>query len=308
MNHDKPNQAYVIDAISAMCTVLRHGNKAASSKQTDTMLSVLANSLLDADIDVCALTVMTPDDLLIRSYDATEKRFIMSCLIGLPYAEGCLSRTCQRLVEEYAEALNINTNTLAILSLLTKQRIAVSELNLLRQYRAGILSGELTVKTHDSWQHLQQNPSAPQIAARYHALRDYPKQTFGYALYQFYEDNKLPLPGERYGVSNGLGLIHDMGFVLGGYALNEEGILNHAFFQAGFTEHDGILFLLIALMHYYLESVVSMGEEKIIPDTHYLRDAYRKGKQMKIDLYDNWDYWPSFRCHLDELRESLGIC
>lgn len=306
MKSDKLTDDCLIDTICAMRSVLNLGAKDDFSKNADTMLSVLANYLLDAQIDIRSLTLLTPDDMEIMEYDGESQRFIMSCLICLPYADGKLSHKRQQLVDQYADALAVKTNTLSILSLLAKQRIAVSELSQLRQHRDAVVADQVTVKALNSWQLMQSLPTDPQISARYHALSVFPKESFGYALYHFYEAHSLPLPGEKYGVANGLGVIDDMTYVLGGYELDDAGLLYHAFFQAGFTQHDGLLFPLIALMHYYMESVITLGRKKIIPDKDRLLDAYHKGKQMKIDLYDNWDYWQAFSRPIDEVRESLG--
>lgn len=306
MESDCFKEASLNDSLAAMIYVITDKGRVELSDAAVDMLSVWCSFLQGEETDSLSLSPLMPDDLSDEVYEQNDQRFIMSSLVILPFLDGKPSKTRQQLVNEYADAVNLDTNTLSLLSLLAKQRIIVSELSLLRQHRAAIISGEKSVKAIESWQHMQTRVKQPHIVSRYQTLSEYPKESFGYALYRFYQENGLPIPGEPYGVENGLGVINDIAYVLSGYDLSDKGRLEQAFFQAGFVEHYGLLFPLISLMHYYLDSVIDSGEEKLKIETRPLVSAYQRGKKMTVDLYDNWDYWTVFPCSLKETRATLG--
>lgn len=290
---------YWLDAVGALKHVI--SSEGPLCDKACAYLRAIISIHIEDRLDIKALRSLSPNEL--GEYSSHEGQFIMGALLCWLYAKDKLLPNTQALIEEYQDALGVGTDTYKLLVILIRQRIVVSEQSLLRAHLDRILKGELHPYARQSWTVLKETPMDSTIESRYQSLKTYPKGSLGYGLSQFYETNSLPLPGSQYGVFNGLGILHDIAFVIGGYDLSDEGRLSQAAFQAGFTKHHGMLFIMIALMHCYLDSVITRpsAEKKILFDKAQFDNAYEKGRQLDFDLYDNWDYWSAFKKPLDTI-------
>src|SRR5205085_120443 len=75
------------------------------------------------------------------------------------------------------------------------------------------------------------------LTAKYEALKDYPRESFGHAVYAHYREHGFALPGEAHGIPERM-MFHDFGHVLSGYGVDPAGEIQQAAFQAGFVRND----------------------------------------------------------------------
>ena len=79
---------------------------------------------------------------------------------------------------------------------------------------------------------------------RFKALGQMGEETLGYNLYQEFERNGFPLPGEKGGVPENM-LFHDVSHIIGGYGNDPKGEMLVAGFQAGYMGEDGMIMVMV---------------------------------------------------------------
>jgi hypothetical protein len=297
------------EGLGAMSYVLTLGGKTPLTSPQKEMLAAIAQTIFGVSVSLETLKPFSPDDIGMLSYDRQDSQLLMMCLSVLPYSEGVLSPEKQALVETYQDDLDIQTDSVKLICTLASQRVFVSEASILSGHALSLITGGKSTRAHHTWKNIRDTSEDKVLGQRYRALKDYAEDSLGHALYRFYYDNGLAYPGEKYGPVNGLGLLHDLAFILGGYQRNSAGRLLTAAFQAGFSRHYGLQFPLIAFMHYYNDSVIVPDDTQIKKcklTFDVFKEAYQKGKSMSVDLYDSWDYWRAFNESLEKVRDTVG--
>lgn len=147
----------------------------------------------------------------------------------------------------------------------------------------------------------------PALAARYQALEACAPGTFGRAVYDHFRGNGFAFPGEKNGV--GAMVFHDIGHVLSGYGVEPEDEIQQAAFQAGFTRHDGFLFLLFGILQFHLGvriTPVAKGQRGLFDVKAVLR-ALERGAACRVDLGAGFDHFAYSAMPLETVRAELGI-
>ena len=144
------------------------------------------------------------------------------------------------------------------------------------------------------------------VAARYQAFETSAPGTFGRAIYDHFRGNGFAFPGEKNGV--GAMVFHDIGHVLSGYGVEPHDEIQQAAFQAGFTRHDGFLFLLFGILQFHLGlriTPVAKGQRGLFDVKAVLR-ALERGAACRVDLAQ-FDHFAYTAMPLDAVRAKLGI-
>jgi hypothetical protein len=156
-----------------------------------------------------------------------------------------LRRETVARVEAFAEALGIATPELTNLRRLAEQHMTLFKLDLLRRSQVGdIMKDQL--EQHGVVALGEKHPGharlieEPELAARYRAWARLPDGTLGRSMFEYFQNNKFGMPGERFGFPEA-GLYHDFCHVLGGYGTDPQGELQVASFTAGFKQTRALL-------------------------------------------------------------------
>jgi hypothetical protein len=153
-----------------------------------------------------------------------------------------------------------------------------------------------------------------ELAARFHALGNLPKETLGYLFYRHCMDAGLPFSGEKGGFPSGA-LYHDFTHVLAGYDTSPEGEMKAAAFQAGFTQHDADFFTALFAIVIHTAGVNlapfpmpvlrgRIGQGSLAVDVLH---ALQRGAAMKLDLGNNWNFWEYVELPIEVVRGQLGV-
>ncbi len=155
---------------------------------------------IDADID--ALPPITPAELA-AGFPAPEleEQFVNGMLV-VALADGVPSREMVAKVEEFAEALGVETPAVTDLRRLAEHQMLIFKLDFLRRSQvADIMKNQLEqkgplslAKSVLTMRGLMEDPA---LAARYRAWEKLPDDTLGHSLITFYRKNGFSLPGER---------------------------------------------------------------------------------------------------------------
>jgi len=152
-----------------------------------------------------------------------------------------------------------------------------------------------------------------ELAARFAALGELPRDTLGYIYYEHCRSNGFAFPGERGGFPLS-GAYHDMVHVLSGYDITPEGELLIGAFMAGFKRANPFYVVLLTALLWGAGINVTPLSQPHRTGTLAKDDlaerfikAIERGSRVSTDLSDNWDFWPMMPLSLDEARAKLGV-
>lgn len=253
----------------------------------------------------------SPDAIGALNLDTNHSQRLLMCLVLLPYLDKTPNKAGMLLLHDYVDSLEISLSSYDMMLQVARQRLHVSDYCLLRQHVAALRESEIKTNALTVWQAMKASTEDKKLLTRYERLKTLPIASLGNQLFDHYNIHAYALPGEPYSLKNGLVLIHDLSNILGGFTENTQGVLNHAFFQAGFCKHYGLLFPVIALINSAsdrcLEGKPCLFERSDHIVLEAIKKAYKRGCSMVVDLYDNWDYWADFRRPMSSLRENFKI-
>ena len=149
------------------------------------------------------------------------------------------------------------------------------------------------------------------VARRYQALENYPKESLGRVLFEFYRDRDFPLPGEKKSFGELL-IPHDSCHILGGFNTDMNGEMNVAGFEAGLFENGfGFELLLEVILDFHLGKTFSTAG--LLPpgtghfDPEGVLVGYERGTACSVNLIGDWDFWGVADQSVAELRQRYGI-
>jgi hypothetical protein len=145
---------------------------------------------------------------------------------------------------------------------------------------------------------------------RFKALGHLGENTLGYHLYQEFEKNGFPFPGEKGGLPENM-LFHDVSHIISGYGNDPKGEMLVAGFQAGYLGEDGMIMVMMISFLFQLGIDPIAKARGVDPTKNMLefdsfRKAFLRGKSLNTNLM-NWDPWPHMERSVEELRAELGL-
>lgn len=234
-------------------------------------------------------------------------------------ADGVPARETVTKIEEFAEALSIDTPEVADLRRLAEHQMLLFKLDFLRRSQVGeIMRNQLgqhgVMGLARSVLGLRGLIEDTALAARYRAWETLPEGTVGRTLIEFYRRNGFSLPGERGGFPEA-GLYHDLTHILGDYDTSPEGEVQVASFSAGYKRTRPFYTVLFAVMIYSAgvnvrptaDGYTTLGVLGKPGVAERMFAAIERGSHVNTDLSDKWDYWPYVELPLDEARRRLNV-
>jgi len=200
------------------------------------------------DLDPAAIGGLGPDDLARSLTERDARRRFQELLVAVEMCRHPLSDTQVTRVEEYAAALDVSMDELAIFRDLVDVGARRAAADFQRCFEARIVDrSEPSMRDVP----IQGDAPEPELVARIEALGDLPEGTLGWSLIDFYRRNNLETPGSRASMVNHLYIDHDMIHVIAGIEPTGEGEIALGAFQSAMddTPTSTFAFLSALIVH-----------------------------------------------------------
>lgn len=302
----------VLGAMRAIA--LEHGPGGVTAADRDTIAAAASIVLGLGDVAADELAPCAPDELARRLDRPEDAAQAVRMLAVMSLADGVLDRGKTALVAEYARALGVREDYLAILTEVARDEIAQAAACMLRKNVASFPRLD-----HAKWDHGAVGALFPyrdgnenvELAARYQALGELPDGTFGRAFFDHFARNGFAFPGHADGLAEGFTTPHDSSHVLAGYSTSQAGeICVSTFIGAMHPDHPMSAEVLPVLYSWHvgirLTPVAGRFEGAFEPRRFWT--AWDRGAATTVDVVDAaWDFWAAAEAPLEELRRDCGI-
>ncbi len=284
------------------------------------LLSAIQKCLLHTELKIEDLEAITAKELSKRFTDPLKSRQLIQQMIIVGLADGPPSKAQSELVSDIATALKVHEPAVKVIADLMQGNRIRFRLGFYRhshlleyfgtQFRTqggvvGVIKGIL------GFRGFVENR---ELADKFHALANLPKDTLGHQFFQHCKNNGLSFPGEKGGFPVGA-VWHDFGHVLGAYDTSPEGEIMAASFQAGYRRNENAFFtMLFALLIHtsginmapfdmpVLKGRIGNGNLAV-----KMFNAWLKGVATTVDIGADWDFWPYVNQPIDQVRKQLGV-
>ena len=303
-----PEQAYW--GLRAMKTVAM-ADGALDDAERQMLTSI--QTILGTNHPVESLAPVTPAELASALTDRQIRHQLVQGLIVVSLIDGNANARETEVVEEFAQALDVNAPEVRDLRYLLNGEMLRLRLDLARRFW-------LREKVKDIWKHerlrgifkfvrgMVGRYENAELARRYQALEHYPSGSLGRSYWEYCRQNGFPLPGEKGGAAEQV-LFHDCAHVLSGYGTTPDEEVQVACFSAGFQRRDPWTFVFFVLLQFHvgvrLTPITEARTGFFDPVTAMI--AIRRGAAMTVDLNNGWEYWPVMGEQVDELRKRYNI-
>lgn len=256
---------------------------------------------------------ITPPELAKALTDRQIRHQLVQGLIVVSLIDGKANERETNLVEQFAQALEVDAPEVRDLRYVLKGEMLRLRLDLARRFW-------LREKVKEIWKNERVRGiykfvrgmigkyEDAALAARYRALEHYPVGSLGRSYWEYCRQNGFPLPGEKGGAAEQV-LFHDCAHVLSGYGTTPDEEVQVACFSAGFQRRDPWTFVFFVLLQFHvgirLTPITAARTGFFDPVKAMV--ALRRGASMNVDLNNGWDYWPVMGEQVDELRRRYNI-
>lgn len=255
----------------------------------------------------------TPDELAARALGEEEARQAVRMLAVMSLVDGKLDRAKNELVTEYANALDVHEDYLAVLTAAVSDELAQASACMIR-------------KNVESFPHLDParldigavapflpyaDAPDPALEQRYLALGELPGGSFGRAFFDHFQRNGFAFPGNPAGLAEGFTTPHDTSHVLSGYSTSQRGELCvSTFIGAMHPDHPMAAEVLPVLFSWHLGIKLNevAGSWTGAFEPHKFFTAWERGAGTTTDVVaPDWDFWGAVDADLDELRHEYSV-
>jgi hypothetical protein len=302
------------DAIlGAMRQIALAGGTPLSHADTASILAAARYLLCRPGIDVGALGVVRPNDLVAALRGSDLKAEAVKYLTVMTLVEGRLDTRKIAYVLDYARALDVEASYLTELVEAASGHMAWSLADMTRQNMESI-TGKPWGKDQDvmAWLMPYAGSAAdPGLASRYEMLGRLPDGSFGKALWEFYKINRYAFPGDPAALNERFATPHDSTHVISGYDTSARGeILVSTFTAAMHPINPMAGHILPVLFSWHLDikinDVAKSTSGGLDPEEFW--HAWARGHKIKADLFvEGWQVWHWIERDLEDLRAELGV-
>lgn len=263
--------------------------------------------------DVEQLASISPAELARSFPDPQLRRQLVQGLVIMTLIDGKTTPQEAALVEQFAQALEVDAPEVKNLRHILKGEILQLRLDLVRRFW-------LRPKVNEVWSKeglrglykfvrgMMGRYENKELATRYQALQHYPSGSLGRSLWEYWHANGFALPGEKGGAPEQI-LFHDCAHVLSGYGTAPEEEVQVACFSAGFQRREPWIFVFFVLLQFHvgIRMTPITAAQTGMFDPLKAMIAIRRGAAMNVDLNDGWDYWTVIGEQVEELRRRYNI-
>lgn len=216
-------------------------------------------------------------------------------------------------VQALAAQLAVHDGVLAVLEALLRGRRTRVRLLAMRR-TLGALLGE--ARRAQGWRGVARFLAAmflnrganPALQARYDRLADLPEGTLGRTYWQHMKAEGFGFPGAPGGIAESVAY-HDVAHVLAGHEATPLGEIQQGSFQGGNRRRDGFFFVQFVLLqfHHGIKASPKAPSAEGHFDPERVLWAIHRGAQARVDMTDQWDFWPLMALPLEQARERVGL-
>jgi tellurite resistance protein len=270
-------------------------------------------TILGTNYSVDELSPVTPAELANGLPDRQIRHQLVQGLIVASLIDGKANQQEANLVEEFADALEVDAPEVRDLRYVLNGEMLRLRLDLarrfwLREKVKEIWNGEGIRGIYKFVRGMMGRYEDQALAARYQALEHYPSGSLGRSYWEYCRKNGFALPGEKGGAAEQV-LFHDCAHVLSGYGTTPEEEVQVACFSAGFQRRDPWAFVFFVLLQFHVGvrmTPITQARTGFFNPVKAMI-ALRRGAAMNIDLNSGWDYWPVMGEQVEELRRRYNI-
>jgi uncharacterized tellurite resistance protein B-like protein len=307
------------DQLRALTRVARAARTGLDRPQR-ALLDAIQRVVMEAHDDIEPLKEISSAELAARAIDPAQALQLIRLMVVMAMADGPPSTPQVSLISDFAAALHVDEPAVKVISHLAngrrrRFRLAFLHRSHIRHYfrNTARMSGS-RLSVPKALLIFRGVIREPERAARFRALEQLPEDTLGHHFYRHCVDADLAFPGEKGGFPEGA-IFHDVTHVLSGYDTSPEGELKNAAFQAAFTrdDHDFFTWLVSIVLHGTRVNITPFPIPEIpglIGQGDLALDIMRelqRGKSVKQDLGDAWDFWDYAELPIEVARERLGV-
>jgi len=276
------------------------------------MIQAIQTHILPLDVLIESLPLIGPAELAQTLKGDQYRQLALQFFILMPYLSMQVQKAEVELVNQFAYALQLRPHTLQSLKRVEAGQLQQLLLSYTVRSVAELLPGNWIQQGMCIVNAVHQYVGDPQVAKKYRSLRNLPTGTLGKALFDYYCDRNLPLPGEKGSFSEIL-VPHDLIHLLSGLDTSPVGEIAVAGFEAGMSKSQfGFELLLEVILDFHLGlnfttmGILDPSHNQLIPDL--VMQAFAQGTQVKQDLFSSdWPFWHLLDQPIETVRQQYHI-
>lgn len=297
---------------SMRAVALAHGSGTMTEADRRTISGAARIVLGMAEPDPDRLTPCESADLAAATLSEEDARQAVRMLSVMSLVDGRADAEKAALVREYAAALAVEDDYLALLTEVAEGEVAAAAACIMRKNIASFphMDHDLENDVAAFLPYADGNEDAA-LEARYETLAELPEQSFGRAFFEHFKRNGFCFPGNPKGLSEGFTTPHDSSHVLSGYSTTQAGeICVSTFIGAMHPDHPMAAEVLPVLYSWHdgveLTEVAGSYRGAMVPEKFWT--AWDRGAATSVDVVDaGWDFWAATEVPLEELRDEYGV-
>lgn len=307
----RPQSEAILGAMRQIA--LAHGDGGVTDADRRTIAAAAQIVLGRDDRDADSVAPRSPQQLADAMLDAQDAKQAVRLLTVMSVVDGELDREKDRLVQEFATALDVSEPYLEILHEATRGEIAAATACIMRKNVASFPHLEAKGLDRDALATFVPYADAPdpELEARYEALGELPANTFGHAFYDHFKRNGFTFPGNPTGLAEGFTTPHDSSHVLSRYSTSQQGELCvSTFIGAMHPDHPMSAEVLPVLFSWHLGIKLNdvAGAYRGAFEPRKFWTAWDRGNAVTTDIVAaDWDFWGATAVDLDELRRAYDV-
>lgn len=264
------------------------------------------------EVDVDSIDPVSPEQLADVHED--DPKLAVRMLAVMSLVDGRNDPEKNALVNEYASALEVDEDYLAILTEAAEGEVAQAAACIVRKNAESfphLDSSLLDISAVAPFFPYRDGNEDPGKADRYRALGELADGTFGRAFYDHFHENGFAFPGEENGLAEGFTTPHDSSHVLSGYSTNELGELCVSTFIGGMhPDHPISAEVLPVLFSWHLgiklNDIANSATGWFDPPRFWT--GWDRGAGTTTDIVAaGWDFWGATEVPLEELRRRYNV-
>jgi hypothetical protein len=273
-----------------------------------------------AEVDPASVEPLTPEQAASVVTDPQQRLQLVHAMVMLAFMEHPPSQERERSIARYADAFDIDDSSVRVFHDYAHEQ---SKRMMFDVFRSMPLAGwERQYATEEGASTVVRSlmatlghGSSPELTEKFRRLEQCPAGSLGRRLWEMYEANHWPFPGEKLGVPEAT-TVHDWVHVLAGYAPSPIGEIQVTAYISTSSPNPklfGAVMLAVGLYEagaFRLPQFTSLPKGGVLEEPHAaeaLADAIQRGLVVNCDLMEGIDHWALANEQVVALRERFNI-
>ncbi|MFK8061266.1 MAG: hypothetical protein AB8B78_14410 [Polaribacter sp.] len=317
------NEQQSLAAVRFLKTIATVNHTITLTDLETTCINAIQKNIYLSDYNLTLLKEITEIELAEKIDDKNQRLELVRAAMFLIAAESHIDSGKTHLLKCFAKKLAIEDSDLDSLDEMSHDHMEMATLDFMRRKahpNYSITDPKIQQILKDKsleslWKYLMPLTSSKcaqdlKLAEKYKNLKNYPKNSVGYHLFEYYHINNFNFPGEIAGDNPEFPMIiHDISHVLGDYHPTPEEEMEVLAFTAGYRHGRGFDAVFQAIVHFHLglkiDAAFKPYQERFQAEPFF--KALKRGNLMNIDLFNKWDPWSIMEKDIDEVRSEFNI-